>query len=433
MQHTEFHYTIFFTLQLILCICFFVKDFPKRDYFKLKLAMLSVFYFLISYGLLQLVRWINSEFIVVGICFIFSIFLMVICIIGVLYDVTIKEVIFAGVGGYAVQHMGYGLNVIMDFLFNITGKITPGFILVNTLPYVMVSIIVYFMIIKPNASKGELKDKDRRMIALAALVLFSNIILSLFVGTIDTVGIKGLIIYRLYAMICSGLAVYIEFNLSSQNKLQHDYDIMEYLLHAKNEQQKISKENMELINIKCHDLKHQLTKLVEIKDKGEQQEFLDEIQQQISIYNSIFKTGNDALDLVLTEKSLACEKYGITFSCMVDGKSLNFISSPDIYSLFGNALDNAIESVGQEENKEKRIISMKAYEHNDMLYIHLDNRCIIVPDFIEGLPVTTKEDELYHGFGVKSIKHITEKYGGQMRIAIKEKQFHLDILFPNQM
>ncbi len=427
MQEFVYRYTVTFTLQLVFCLFFFIMNFPKRSYFVSKLVAGTIFYFSIAYGMLHLLQRTKINFIGFDIIYFMLLFFMVLCIIGLLYNVTVKEIIFAGIGGYAVQHIGYGLRNIFAFLFQVQGDFS-----LMVLPYVAVSFIVYFTVIKKNNNKGELKDKDQRMLTLASVVLFSNIILSLFVDTVNSVGVKGRIIYSLYAMICSALAIYIEFNLSFQNKLQNDYEIMEYLLHMKNEQQKISKENIELINIKCHDLKHQITKLVEFDNKEEQQGFLDEISKQISIYNSIFTTGNEALDLVLTEKSLACENYGITFSCMVDGKSLDFISTPDIYSLFGNAMDNAIEGVLQENNKEKRIISMKAYEHNDMLYIHLDNRCRKIPDFKEGLPLTTKEDDSFHGFGVKSIKHITEKYGGELRLSIKEKQFHLDILFPIQ-
>ena len=79
----------------------------------------------------------------------------------------------------------------------------------------------------------------------------------------------------------------------------------------------------------------------------------------MAIYDNIYQTGNDALDLVLTEKSLLCDEYNIKLSSMIDGAALDFMNTTDVYALFGNLLDNAIESVMKEPDEEKRIISVQ--------------------------------------------------------------------------
>ena len=63
---------------------------------------------------------------------------------------------------------------------------------------------------------------------------------------------------------------------------------------------------------------------------------------------------NYVIDVVLVERSLQCEKAGIRLSCMIDGSKFEFMRQPDIYSLFVNILDNAID--------EKRVISLTAEE-----------------------------------------------------------------------
>ena len=50
--------------------------------------------------------------------------------------------------------------------------------------------------------------------------------------------------------------------------------------------------------------------------------------------------------------------------------------------------------------------------------------------FENGLPKTTKKDEIFHGYGMKSIKMIVEKYDGNLTVAVKDGIFNLDILFP---
>ncbi len=68
------------------------------------------------------------------------------------------------------------------------------------------------------------------------------------------------------------------------------------------------------------------------------------------------KTGNEILDTLLSEKSLICEARDITMHCVIDGKKL--LDSIDIYALFGNAIDNAIECVEKFSEKEMRFIDI---------------------------------------------------------------------------
>ncbi len=102
----------------------------------------------------------------------------------------------------------------------------------------------------------------------------------------------------------------------------------------------------------------------------------------------------------------------------------------DIYALFGNILDNGIESVREEEDPEKRILNLHVLRRAQILHIHGDNYCGREVVFQDGLPLTDKKDREYHGFGVKSIRHIAEKYGGEMVVKQEKERFILDILVP---
>lgn len=99
----------------------------------------------------------------------------------------------------------------------------------------------------------------------------------------------------------------------------------------------------------------------------------------------------------------------------------------DIYSLFGNALDNAIECE-KKLGKEKRFISLKLAGKDDMISLRIENYCLTI-DMKDGLPVTSKSDKEFHGFGLKSISYIVKKYGGIMKIEFKDNVFALNIIF----
>ncbi len=102
----------------------------------------------------------------------------------------------------------------------------------------------------------------------------------------------------------------------------------------------------------------------------------------------------------------------------------------DIYSLFGNALDNAIESVKKLTDDEKRIIDLLAVRNGNLIRIEVSNYYEGELSFRDGLPVTTKANDGYHGHGLKSIRMIIEKYDGSFHISAEEGMFRLTLVLP---
>ena len=48
----------------------------------------------------------------------------------------------------------------------------------------------------------------------------------------------------------------------------------------------------------------------------------------------------------------------------------------------------------------------------------------------DGIPVTTKSDKDYHGYGMRSMKYIIRKYGGDLSITTEDMLFQLNIMIP---
>jgi sensor histidine kinase regulating citrate/malate metabolism len=130
------------------------------------------------------------------------------------------------------------------------------------------------------------------------------------------------------------------------------------------------------------------------------------------------------------DKLLIAERYQIKISCVTDGSKLDYLDTMDLYALFGNALDNAIESVSKEQDKAKRVISLRIGTREGFLAIHLENYVGTPVKIVHGLPVTTKADTRYHGFGMLSMRRIAEKYHGYMNAGMKDHTFSLDFLIP---
>jgi sensor histidine kinase regulating citrate/malate metabolism len=189
-------------------------------------------------------------------------------------------------------------------------------------------------------------------------------------------------------------------------------------------------ENAAVINMKCHDLKKQIAMIRKMSDAEQREGSLKQVEKAILIYDGIAKTKNDTVNLIVSEKSMLCEKYGISFSYILKVDHLDKLNELDLYSLLGNALDNAIEEEVKIGEREKRIISLKTEMKDGNIQIHVENYIESRPIFKDGLPVTTKENKQWHGYGMKSIKYIAEKYHGTIDISVEDNMFNLDISIP---
>jgi sensor histidine kinase regulating citrate/malate metabolism len=108
----------------------------------------------------------------------------------------------------------------------------------------------------------------------------------------------------------------------------------------------------------------------------------------------------------------------VKFTCVVDGALLDFLHVTDICTIFGNALDNAVESVLMVEDPEKRLVHMRVSAKKQLLCIEVSNYCDHPVKIKDGMPVTTKSDKRQHGFGVKSILYTAKKYGGNVNFSL---------------
>ena len=229
----------------------------------------------------------------------------------------------------------------------------------------------------------------------------------------------------------AGIAIlYAHFMQCCEMWARKELEAVQNVLQNQYTQYMQSKDSIELINYKYHDLKHQIAVLRSEEDPGKREAFLDQMEAEIRQYEAQNKTGNKVLDTVLTSKSLYCNKNGITFTCVADGTLLDFMDVMDICSIFGNALDNAIECEMKIADREKRLIHVTVSRQKAFLILRFENYCEEKLQYQDGNIATTKKDKKYHGYGMKSIRYTVNKYGGAVVIDTKENWFDLKILIP---
>lgn len=229
----------------------------------------------------------------------------------------------------------------------------------------------------------------------------------------------------------SGMAVLYAYHIQvKEMQMRLEKDALRNIMEMQYKNYQLSRESIDVVNQKYHDLKHQINLLRSQEDTGKSREYLDQMEHEIKVYETQNKTGNQILDAVLTNKSMVCQKREIELKVLMEGQSLSFMEDMDISALFGNMLDNAIESVSRQKEKEKRLIWLYVSREKQFVRIRTENYCDEKIQFRNGMPVTTKKDKRLHGYGMKSICATVEKYGGSTVACQKDNWFELKILIP---
>ena len=154
---------------------------------------------------------------------------------------------------------------------------------------------------------------------------------------------------------------------------------------------------------------------------------LQKLEKQLDEYEAVTNTGNEVLDVLLSDKRTLCIQRGIQLTCYVGGAALDFVEELDLYSLFGNLLNNAIQAVSQLPPEQERFITLTARREDSMVTIHAENPCVGAVEFRDGLPKSHR-DPNYHGFGMRSMERIAGKYGGSLVAKQVGDVFCLDII-----
>ena len=150
------------------------------------------------------------------------------------------------------------------------------------------------------------------------------------------------------------------------------------------------------------------------------------LRQQMESYENYYRTGNPYLDVIIRDKAKTAREKQIDFTAILHFADGSFLDPLDISTIFGNALDNAIEA-SEKLAVSRRVVSVKARRIHDMLVIAVENNAL--PD-ADASGKTTKEDALFHGFGLSNIRAAAEKYDGQCTVKCEGGVFVLKVMIP---
>ena len=432
-----------FILELLLAVHLFGNVFVRRkDGYGKRVVISTVLMTAIAllYPVLVLNRATFSKIGVFTILLTVGWYSLMVLLTGVVlffcYHATKSESAFLCAMGYALQHIEFALinEVIAKGIWKSVSHYPVLYIAICVVSTLILYYLVFRIFHKYFYNHGEMPFSDNIVNQVVMSLMLLLIIICTFMcqniftaGRLDYDSVNYL--GATVDLILCFLVLTVGFTFCQINSLNKEKEVIEQLLYERKRQYELSKENIAVINSKCHDLKHQI-KALEHVEAEERTAYIKELEEAIEIYDSVLNTGNEVVDTILSEKSLNCEKRNIRLSCICDAKHLDFMSTLDIYALLGNALDNAIENVSKYKNQNKRVISLSIKAVGDFLSIQTENYCEGTMEFEDGLPVTIKRNKAYHGYGMKSMRHIAKKYGGSLVCGVRNHSFTLQILLP---
>lgn len=409
-------------IENLLCFPLFFLGFPRRKFFAARFFPLAVLTVCALCLFSQVIPPTNLFLLI----YYLVQFGMLTALFHLCFQTSWEQALYSASAGRAAQHLASSMlnliNLRENELLTWMSDDQWRYILRTALFYLLFCPLIYLVFARNmDTSHYEKNDFRRQMNLLSMGMVFICVGITRFAKSMDVWDRNAFIAQNLYAITCCLLCLIIQFELCKRATLTKEMEMVRMLWKEDSKQLAERKDTIELINMKCHDIRHRLEDYRLSLTSSER----SEIESLIRIYDQSYRTGNQTLDVLLADRTMLCEKNHIQLSFLGDGGCLQFLTESEIYSLFGNALSNAVEaSCGVEEDK--RQISIIIRTSGDLISINVTNYYQGELRFEEGLPATThSEPQAFHGYGMKSMRTIARKYGGEVKVKAEDGVFVL--------
>lgn len=224
------------------------------------------------------------------------------------------------------------------------------------------------------------------------------------------------------------LIVSLESRLFAEKEKQQA-QAMQRVMERQQQQYILRKSNIDQVRRQYHDMKNLLLYLENKPSCENLQSHVRKILGEIHPFENVLDTGNEALDILLSEKLRQCEQKHITCTVIADGGLFSFIEPMDLVTIVGNAMDNAIEACLLIPEGE-RFIQVRTARQKGFAVLSFSNSCDGQVHAVAGRLTTRKPDRENHGFGLANIRRAAQSYSGEVNWRVDEDEFILTLLFP---
>lgn len=428
-------------VEIVVAILLFCRSLPSRERFGWRLlAVLSIA--LAAVGASVYVGYVLAPPIVQKYAFESqvavwsSVLVLATAAVVACYDVTIWTSLFCCSAGYIVQNTASALAATVRILAfgPMRANASPLVVIVSHVVLsVIVFVVVYRVLIHPIEQNNLTIVENRVMLLVMVLVILVNIVFDLVNKSILRFGVPTylILLLRLVHLALCSFTLVMQFEMLYSKRLRDDVLAVERIRAEDERQLRLTRDSIDAVNDRVAQIREQVSRL-ERSGAAVDRDAIERIERDVGVFDSVVRTGNDVIDVILAEKSLVCEREGITLTCIADGAALSFVPPEDLYSLLGNAIENAIDAVRAIDDPEKRAVGLviRRTPFWGGVAINVENYYEGDLEFEDGLPKTTKGSTLVHGYGMRSMRKLVEGYGGTLTARAQDGVFHLNAIIP---
>lgn len=204
-------------------------------------------------------------------------------------DVSFYDAVYCVLCAYASQHFAYSLLIVCSYTttFYESAWYSNWLFPVYLLCYGGTYLLFYFLFARVLPEGGRYQAGAKQSMLSVVLVLPFAMVFSLVSKLwFYQEGGRVFLICQFYAMLCCFFVLWVQVGSRRRERLQEELAVQRQLQQKQKEQYELSRENIALINRKCHDLKHQVAALRTVRDETEREASLQEIERSVMIYDS---------------------------------------------------------------------------------------------------------------------------------------------------
>lgn len=304
--------------------------------------------------------------------------------------------------------------------------------------FLSMSLITILSILYSNKIyKLIINNQDTKLLTT---ILFINLLslFWLFTYSIEKFGKYKSLKVDIVNIISPIILVYISLFIVIYFILKKSYEysrlkrLSEIISYKYNHYNSIRNYNEELKFLR-HDIKNHISiiKILNKNDLNKADRYIEKLESKYNDDNKFFTTGNDILDIILTEKKRICDTNDVDYKFNINFENCDFIDDIDVCAIFANILDNSIEACLKLDPM-YRSIELRGNIVNNMFICKCVNNKSNLINIKNGHFITNKKNKQRHGLGLKNLEYSVKKYSGEINLNYDESTFKLTIIIPLQ-
>ena len=324
--------------------------------------------------------------------FIFCIFILIAELITsitfLICNIDIEQMLQLGSGrilfiiiGHIALFIGFLFLISIKPLMNLPYSLKE---FVNILPCITVTVLLCYILTTQYIFNN--KEIPALYIIVFLGMLYTNVFFVFFIHSLHTKAIEKQ-----------------EYELSKQHFLMQE----NYYEQLHNQQESV------------RSLWHDLNKYISAAQLNSD-DSLAELHKQLDDINPTIDTNNRIINIILTDYLHQAKEIDAELRFDINVPDTLPMIATDLYIVLGNSFDNALDALTFVDVSIRKM-DMKLKLQNNILYYELSN------PYIEGVSVS--KNKKIHGYGIKNIQKVADKYNGTVLINKENNIFTISAHF----